>query len=369
MSAKTRRACCARRKSCNVSSSRYSNAMQAVESQQSDASHNQVVHSSRSITRRLIYSLALLPIVPTMSIIGVGLLDHYGRLGQFDEGRWFHFIFSTLFVLTMVVIWKRTIIWTLGRKWLTVLIGMIPFVQVVYGQSIITFQSPGCVDFRPELMRMSQHEMSLGLWIWLSVWVWWGWEKWQMSGKHQEVNTQISMLSPVAKRIVASIGSIPVMISVIFIGMALTDSMGTNVSTRTKILITYLLSAIVAVVIWIFIWRHVVAWSTNIVRKTVFIAFLCLFLPILINYLLDNTSPNSIFAGVIFYFPIIGWGLWMAITVHVWTGKSFTSTSGDTSPRCMKCGYLLRGLTATRCPECGDEPTLDVLWASMVDVV
>lgn len=346
--------------------------MQAVEQVQSEPRRDQVVHSSGSITRRLIYSLALLPIVPSLSIIGVILIvEQYGSSKQFDPLRCFHLIFSALFVFAMILIWKRTIIWTLGRKWLTVLIGMIPFVQVIYGLSVVTFKSSGCMDFsmRPQILRVSQHEMSIGLWIWLSIWVWWSWEKWKMSKMKQESDNPVKSISPVAKRIIASIGSIPVMVCVFLMGIVLTESMGPDIKTRTEMLITHLLSAIAAIVIWIFIWRQVIVWSTGVKRKTYFIAFMCLFLPIMINFLLFDALFNTIYAVLINCLPVIGWGLWMAITVSTWPIRAFTATSGDASPRCMKCGYLLRGLTATRCPECGDEPTLDVLWASMVDVV
>jgi hypothetical protein len=62
--------------------------------------------------------------------------------------------------------------------------------------------------------------------------------------------------------------------------------------------------------------------------------------------------------------PVIGWGLWMGVTVHLWSrdGRGYVETSEG--PRCLKCGYLLVGLRATRCPECGDERTLDELWGA-----
>jgi hypothetical protein len=67
---------------------------------------------------------------------------------------------------------------------------------------------------------------------------------------------------------------------------------------------------------------------------------------------------------VLAWTPVICWGLWMAGTVRFWPMRPEDIISQSLTPRCRKCGYLLNGLTATRCPECGDEPTLDELWAA-----
>ena len=66
--------------------------------------------------------------------------------------------------------------------------------------------------------------------------------------------------------------------------------------------------------------------------------------------------------AVLVFLPVIGWGVWMAVTMSIWPRRRYGMRPEDTPPRCLKCGYLLIGLRATRCPECGDEPTLDELW-------
>ena len=52
----------------------------------------------------------------------------------------------------------------------------------------------------------------------------------------------------------------------------------------------------------------------------------------------------------------------MAVTIRIWPLRQAGEYGGDRSPRCLQCGYLLIGLSSTRCPECGSEPTLDELW-------
>jgi hypothetical protein len=41
----------------------------------------------------------------------------------------------------------------------------------------------------------------------------------------------------------------------------------------------------------------------------------------------------------------------------------------QTSPKCLRCGYDMTGLTEARCPECGAEYTLDQLWMAQRDIV
>ena len=54
----------------------------------------------------------------------------------------------------------------------------------------------------------------------------------------------------------------------------------------------------------------------------------------------------------------------MALTISLWPRRSEEGVVGSAVPRCLKYGYPLIGLRATRCPECGDEPTLDQLWTA-----
>ena len=163
------------------------------------------------IARRIVYALALVPIVPAISGIGVALLEHFRGFGAYDGFRWFHFLFSALWIVTTIAIWRRVIVWTLGRKWLTVLVNLIPFVQVVYGQPLWVAPAGGCSNFRllrDEMLRFGQHEVGIGIWIWLTVWIWWAWEKTHMIDDKVKRRAAPSRMTPTAKRLVASIASI-----------------------------------------------------------------------------------------------------------------------------------------------------------------
>ena len=95
-------------------------------------------------------------------------------------------------------------------------------------------------------------------------------------------------------------------------------------------------------------------------------AILCLALPIAMHFLFAGSGNNLrdvILAGL----PVIGWGVWMAVTVYIWPLQ--VRSAGEMGPHCPSCGYLLKGLRATRCPECGTEPTLDELWAAETGVL
>jgi len=37
-------------------------------------------------------------------------------------------------------------------------------------------------------------------------------------------------------------------------------------------------------------------------------------------------------------------------------------------PKCIRCGYAMKGLTEARCPECGARYTLDELWIGQRDL-
>lgn len=309
-----------------------------------------------SVTRRLVYALALLPIVPAVSFVGMYIIDECFGFGPLEGFRWFHLLFSILWVVATIVIWKRLILWTLGRKWLTVLISTIPFVQVVYARPL---WDAGCVS--EEFLRVGQHEVGIAFWVWITVWIWWGWERLNMSDDTGKTELRGPRLSPPAQRLAASIGTIPfVFAAFLIILVALDDVFGLTDPAPA----TFALAALVAIVVWVLVWRRLVVWSAVVIRRTAAAALLCLGLPIALLSLF--WQPASEFVEVVLgCLPIIGWGVWMAVTIATWPVLHFGPAEPDSAPRCLRCGYLLIGLRSTRCPECGDEPTLDELWRGL----
>ncbi|MFQ5591291.1 MAG: hypothetical protein ACE5HE_09030 [Phycisphaerae bacterium] len=333
-------------------------AMVRVRSSQADASLEPHVARADPMTRRFVYALVLLPIVPAISIVGATALNERVLSSPWDQFRLVHLLLSVLWVGLSILIWRRAIIWTLGRKRLTALVSMIPFVQVVYGQPI---WDAGCVS--ADILRMGQHQIGIGVWVWLAIWVWWGWEK---KTEMSTTDLEASMMNPsvvalpVVKRMVASIGSIPFLFGVfVIILIALDDLAGLSGSVGTAS--AYGLSSIVAAAVWITIWREYVVWSRRTEWLTIVGAALLLIGPSAAQLAIKraDTFPEIALGAL----PVIGWGMWMAGTVSYWPMRPLVGDSTrDRFPRCLKCGYLLIGLRATRCPECGDEPTLDELW-------
>ncbi len=162
------------------------------------------------------------------------------------------------------------------------------------------------------------------------------------------------------KLVVASIGTLPFGLGMFFIvGVAFDDLVG--VSSLYVLPLAYLSAATLAILAWLIIWRSKVAWTATVKWRTVASALLLVGLPGVATVLVDLVSEP--WKTVLCACPVIGWGIWMATTMWLWPLRVSVIPVADEGPACLKCGYLLNGLTRTRCPECGTEPTLDELWA------
>lgn len=308
------------------------------------------------VARRLVCSVALVAIVPAASFVGTQMC-HSLPIGSLDEQRWFHLIMSALSVLAAITVWRRCVLWTMGRRWLTTLVSMIPLVQVLYGQPVWNAARGGCINLSDTFLRHGQEQLGIGFWIWASIWVWWGWEKLDMSVVANRTKKRIWRVSPMARRILASLGSLPFVFGAwIMIQVALEDFVNVPMGTW----IGFAISSLVAIFTWLLIWRRKVAWNRTIALRTSVLALACFGIPIAMFAFFAPTGETPLEA-LLSASPLLGWGVWMAGTITLWPMRLL---QGEfcTAPRCMRCGYLLNGLTATRCPECGDEPTLDELW-------
>jgi hypothetical protein len=310
-----------------------------------------------SVTRKLIFTLAMIPLVPAISIIATSLIEEFWSSEPWsgNELRYYHLIFAVLWVSALLLIWRSLVLWTLGRKWLTAMVAVVPFVQVIHGMHWWGDADCG----RGYFLRTSQHNLGIGAGTWLMVWVWWGWERLQMAEDTLK-KQPMRRMSPVASRIVASIAIIPFVVGLFFVvGMALDDLWGSWNDDRVFAL-TYAVTAIAAVSIWLLIWRREIKDSGTGALKTAFGAVILIGAPIALIPLFTPQAPSWVEA-CIYWSPVVGWGIWMAWTARRWSVREGPVDPGS-APRCMSCGYLLIGLRSTRCPECGDEPTLDELW-------
>jgi len=332
-------------------------------------SHTSAVTSRKSdrFVRRSVMALALIPIVPAVSLIGVVLLFEYGpgvlTRGSWDEVRWMHLLFAVLWTAGTIIIWRRFVLWTLGRKWLTALVAVVPFIQVIWAQPL--WSSRGCfASLSDDFLQHGQHDFLSGLFIWLCIWIWWIGERRAM-GKKKENEMKQGTISPVAWRLVAGLGSIPIVVGVFIIAM----NLGRLSFNRESLTFGYGCAAAAAICTWVAIWFRRVCWTSAIVLHSIIIAFLTLAIPILFcSYLELATSIAGALEIVAYTSPVIGYGLWMIWTMRVWPLKWEAMGGGRSVPHCPACDYPLIGLTHTRCPECGNEPTLEALWQGQAGV-
>lgn len=157
----------------------------------------------------------------------------------------------------------------------------------------------------------------------------------------------------------AGLGAILVIVGVFVISTTLWGALQRSTSTSFG----YTCAGIVGIISWLAIWRHQVTWSRRVIVQTAVIAGLTLLMPILWCWYIEHVTPaNHLNKVVSFAFPIMGYGWWMAWTARVWPIKGDVDGGARPVPHCPGCNYPLIGLTHTRCPECGCEPTLEMLW-------
>jgi rubrerythrin len=58
--------------------------------------------------------------------------------------------------------------------------------------------------------------------------------------------------------------------------------------------------------------------------------------------------------GVVLVFATLGVTAVVAIALHRVLTRRYGPKVRDGETRCRKCGYILRGITEPRCPECGE---------------
>ncbi|MBI1826156.1 MAG: hypothetical protein HY287_04185 [Planctomycetes bacterium] len=301
----------------------------------------------------MMWTIALLPIVPAFAGISYTLANSVNWIGPQSSPRSIHGILAALWTLGFLLVWRSMIVWTIGRSALTCVISVVPFIQVLWAQPL---WNVGCES---DTLQFGQHNVCMGIYPWLAVWAWWSWERKAMK---QDENTPKAgaRMPATAQCIVQSIGSIPFLFGVwLIVGLALHKTM---LSESWNITIALESAAIVDIVVWILIWRRVVQEWERVAFQVIFSALPMLLLPSLGPALL-LPSTNSVFEAIVYAAPVMLWGIWMGGTVAFWTLRA-DPVRTSTTPRCPQCSYLLTGLRATRCPECGNEPTLDELWAA-----
>ncbi|MFH0980301.1 MAG: hypothetical protein V2A79_02020 [Planctomycetota bacterium] len=368
----------------------------------------------RPLTLRLVLALALFPIVPTSTFLLTTAIKDYwiSKPNWFDDLQFWMLSATVATTLISLWIWRACVAWTAGRYAGTVVATTIPIAQVLWWHP---FWPVGCVT--DDVLRVCQNTGLVGLWIWLTVWVWWGWRRFRIEGRRR------IRMSDFAKRVVLSFGAVPIIvagyvITFIFLDDVLwqredilrlcSDLLGCAVDTvllgmllwtpqhlctRQQRMVGYVILLLVAgamfsargalvtpfshaalfalintiwaftaVVIWCLIWRATVDWSWPVRLRTAVVA--CIFVGIAF---LSPQVPAAEDWGLFCVLPAMAWGGWMIATMLLWRfRKTGLPARIEESLRCPSCAYSLKGLYGTRCPECGEQPTLDELFAAVV---
>lgn len=369
----------------------------------------------RPLTLRLVLSLALFPIVPSSSLLLMAAIGEYwaSSLSWFDEIQFWMLSGTVAITFASLWIWHACVVWTAGRYAGTVVATAIPIAQVLWWQPL---WNVGCAE---DVLKVYQSTTLVGFWVWATVWAWWGWTRIGL-GKRWRIRMTNS-----AKRVLLSFGLLPVIVGGYWItGIFIHDVLLHDddrlvfcadvlvaavvlvlswlmlctpivISTaRQRIggcvgvllcslpllslrllaidwspdtpIFTFLntLWAIVAVLLWFLIWRSTVVWSWGVRLRTELAAIVFVGIAFGANYIPNGSDTLD---ALRYMLPTITWGGWMIATVLFWRYRETTTTGGiDENLRCPSCGYSLRGLYGTRCPECGSQPTLDELFVTVV---
>ena len=305
---------------------------------------------AKPIATRLVLCLVLFLLAPASAAIAAKWLD---SLIAPDVLQLWSVGWTVVVTLASLLIWRACVVWTLGRAAGTAIATLVPLGQALWWQPIFNV---GCIT--DDVLRTGQSATLLGLWVWAIVWLWWGFDRGlAVCRRRRPENRNRSMvMTPIARTIVVGYGMLPIVVGLYFVLMIfLTDVV--SLSERTAYQVANVACGALAVGIWIRAWRPHVIWSPRIRNLTGLAAGVFLVLIALCPLPDFNSDVLGVCQVAI---PPMALGVWMIVTTRLWPARQ-TDTPGwlEHALRCGRCGYSLKGLYATRCPECGYEPTLE----------
>lgn len=159
---------------------------------------------------------------------------------------------------------------------------------------------------------------------------------------------------------------------ILFISFVVLDEF-TTLGPEATSAVSYWISILLGMWIWIAVWRKTVRWTRTRISRTIIASIPLLACPLLVWSGLEILG--GVFQWIAVIHPLIIVGLWIAATAIIWRDseplagefvEKLTVAHGDqiemgNQVRCPKCDYSLKGLSEVRCPECG--------WTSTIDAV
>ena len=137
---------------------------------------------------------------------------------------------------------------------------------------------------------------------------------------------------------------------------------------QTGLLFSGFLGCAFVAVYWLLLWRKTVLWTPQRRTFTVLAAVGAAIAGFAVGFLMAAAVREDDVELPLFMSTVVAPPLWVFATIFIWR-----ETAAERAARldqsadgivCPTCGYNLTGLTATRCPECGTQFTLDQLLAS-----
>jgi hypothetical protein len=137
---------------------------------------------------------------------------------------------------------------------------------------------------------------------------------------------------------------------------------------QNGLFIADVLTWIFIAVYWLALWHKKVKWTSTRTSLTVWSFLAAGAAGIVVGLIMASALPRYDVEFAVFVGGVVAPLLWVVATIFIWretaheSAQRLAGTEGGVV--CPTCGYNLTGLKATRCPECGNEFTLDQLLAS-----
>lgn len=113
---------------------------------------------------------------------------------------------------------------------------------------------------------------------------------------------------------------------------------------------------------WLLLWRSSVQWTSQRTSYTLTFTVVSILCGAIFGFMAGSLSGEASLG--IFFAGCSSIVIWLGAMCFIWRDNDADRVGGTTSSEliCPKCGYALVGLTTARCPECGEQYTLDQLF-------